>query len=669
MDKKHWVMDYETLYDCFTGVFEHYKTKETKIFVISRLRNDQTEFLEFLKQNINNKEWHISYNGLAFDAQVTHYILDNVKSWKDKEGLDLDGHLVANLIYKYAQRTIEKSNKKEFSDYPQWKMKISQIDLFKMHHWDNPAKRSSLKWIQYSMDWQNILEMPIHHNTEIRTQEELDTIIEYCINDVQSTKEIYNRSKSQVALRKELTKEYGINMFSASEPRISKEIFGYYLSQNLNIPKKDLRNMRTYRDTIKVKDIILSYVSFTSPEFNMLLERFASLEVDASNLKGSFKYNLNYRNVKTHFGLGGVHGATSKGVYEPEDGMMIISSDVTSFYPNLAIKNQWSPGHFPKEEFCSQYEWFFEERKKIPKSNPMNYVYKIILNSTFGLSNDEKSFFYDPELCMKITINGQLSLMMLYEQIMENIPGAIPLLQNTDGVETIIPKEYYDKYMLICEEWEKKTNLNLEHDEYQKIIIGDVNNYIAINKYKEVDITTWRELKKSEPHYLFKVDNDKFSFASVKLKGRFDFHNLQLHKNKSKLVIPKAIYQYFVHDILPEDYLDTNKNILDYCIGAKSKGDWKCISRSIKLNELCEIDLQKINRYFISNNGVKIIKVNKKDTREIQLESGRWLQSIYNKMEIKPKWEEYNINKRYYLDAIEQEIDSIIAVSNQLTLF
>ena len=38
-------------------------------------------------------------------------------------------------------------------------------------------------------------------------------------------------------------------------------------------------------------------------------------------------------------------------------------------------------------------------------------------------------------------------------------------------------------------------------------------------------------------------------------------------------------------------------------------------------------------------------------------------------MEIKPKWEEYNINKRYYLDAIEQEIDSIIAVSNQLTLF
>mgnify|MGYP003634578141 FL=1 len=430
-------MDYETLYDCFTGVFENYKTTETKIFVISRLRNDQTEFISFLKENIKNKEWHISYNGLAFDAQVTHYILDNVNNWKDKEGLDLDGHLVANIIYKYAQRCIQRSNNKEFSDYPAWKMKMGQIDVFKLHHWDNPAKRSSLKWIQYSMDWQNILDMPIHHETEIRTQEDLDTILEYCINDVKSTKEIYNRSKSQVGLRKELTKTYDINMFSASEPRISKEIFGYYLSKNLNIPKRDLKQMRTYRDTIKVKDIILPYVSFTSPEFKLLHERFKSLEIDASKLKGSFKYHINYKDVKTHFGLGGAHGATAKGIYESTDDMLIMSSDVTSFYPNLAIKNQWSPGHFPKEAFSDQYEWFFEERKKIPKSNPMNYVYKIILNSTFGLSNDVNSFFYDPELCMRITINGQLTLMMLYEQIMERIPGAIALLQNTDGVETI----------------------------------------------------------------------------------------------------------------------------------------------------------------------------------------------------------------------------------------
>ncbi len=663
--KNHWVMDYETLFDCFTAVFEDYKTNKTEVFVICKLRNDLPEFIKFLEQNIQNKEWHISYNGLGFDAQVTHYILDNYQGWEN-----IDGNDVAYTIYKYAQRTIEKSNNRDFSDYPQWKMVIGQIDLFKLHHWDNPAKRSSLKWIQYSMDWENILDMPIHHTSKIDTQEDLDTILEYCINDVRSTKEIFNRSTDLIRLRKELTNTYGINMFSASEPRISKEVFGYFLTRMLNIPKRDLRNMKTYRDTIKVKDIILPYISFTSPEFNMLLDRFKSIEIKGDKLKGSFKYSVNYKNVKTHFGLGGVHGAASKGVYESSDDMVIMSSDVTSFYPNLAIKNQFAPAHFPKKEFCDQYEWFFTERKKIPKSNPMNYVYKIILNSTFGLSNDEKSFFYDPELCLRITINGQLTLMMLYEQIMERIPGAVALLQNTDGVETLIPREYIDDYMGICKEWEEKTNLNLEHDEYQKLVLADVNNYIGVNNFIDVDITKWREVKQSQPHYLFKVENDKFSFAPVKLKGRFDFHNLQLHKNKSKLVIPKAIYQYFVNNVLPEDYLEENKNILDYCIGGKSKGDWEQVSRYIKDGAFTEDKLQKINRYFISNDGVKIIKVNKKDNREIQLESGRWVQTIFNVLKVEPKWENYNINKAYYMQAIETEINSILTVStNQLKLF
>jgi len=653
------------LFDCFTAVFEDYKTNKTEVFVICKLRNDLPEFIKFLEQNIQNKEWHISYNGLGFDAQVTHYILDNHQGWEN-----IDGNDVAYTIYKYAQRTIEKSNNRDFSDYPQWKMVIGQIDLFKLHHWDNPAKRSSLKWIQYSMDWENILDMPIHHTSKIDTQEDLDTILEYCINDVRSTKEIFNRSTDLIKLRKELTNTYGINMFSASEPRISKEVFGYFLTRMLNIPKRDLKNMKTYRDTIKVKDIILPYISFTSPEFNMLLDRFKSIEIKGDKLKGSFKYSVNYKNVKTHFGLGGVHGAASKGVYESSDDMVIMSSDVTSFYPNLAIKNQFAPAHFPKKEFCDQYEWFFTERKKIPKSNPMNYVYKIILNSTFGLSNDEKSFFYDPELCLRITINGQLTLMMLYEQIMERIPGAVALLQNTDGVETLIPREYIDDYMGICKEWEEKTNLNLEHDEYQKLVLADVNNYIGVNNFIDVDITKWREVKQSQPHYLFKVENDKFSFAPVKLKGRFDFHNLQLHKNKSKLVIPKAIYQYFVNNVLPEDYLEENKNILDYCIGGKSKGDWEQVARYIKDGAFTEDKLQKINRYFISNDGVKIIKVNKKDNREIQLESGRWVQTIFNVLKVEPKWENYNINKAYYMQAIETEINSILTVStNQLKLF
>ncbi len=186
-------------------------------------------------------------------------------------------------------------------------------------------------------------------------------------------------------------------------------------------------------------------------------------------------------------------------------------------------------------------------------------------------------------------------------------------------------------------------------------------------------MTVWRKVKESNPHYLFKVKGSEFMYAPVKLKGRFNFHDLALHKNKSKLVVPKAIYNYFVKDILPEDYLQKNRNILDYCIGMKSKGAWKQVSRSTPNGVYKEVDLQKINRYFISkpsNKSVKVIKINKNDHREIQCEAGQWMQTIFNKIELQPKWQDYNINIAYYSKAIESEIDNIMSKSiNQLELF
>ena len=631
----HWIMDYETLSNCFVAVFKHYKTDETHIFSVCELQNDYDKFIEFLKQNIDNNEWHISYNGLAFDAQITHNII------KDHDNLRLmDGESIAEEIYEYAQEAIKRSNNKEFQTFPEWEMSIKQIDVYKLNHWDNMAKRSSLKWIQYSMDWDNMVDMPLPHDHQIKNREELDMIISYCVNDVDSTKEIFNQCKPLIALRKNLTDQYGINLYSASEPRISKELFAYYLSKELGIPKYELKKLRTFRNVIKAKDIILDYIKFDSLQFNNLLEKFKTVEINPNFTKGGFKYSVNYKGVKTHFGLGGAHGANKSGVYESDEDMVIISSDVTSFYPNLAIRNKFSPGHFPKEEFCDQYEWFFNERKKIPKSNPMNYVYKIILNSTYGLSNDKNSFLYDPQFTMFITINGQLTLMMLYEMICEAIPEAIPLLQNTDGIETVIPRSKKDLYLEVCKKWEEITNLVLEHDSYKKLVLADVNNYIAVDES-----------------------------GKAKCKGRFEFKGLALHKNKSKLIIPKALYAYFVDGVLPEDTIKSNKNILDYCIGGKSKGNWQQIARSIKENEAHEEKLQKINRYYISNKGVKIIKVNKNDGREIQLEAGRWMQTVMNDIK-KKEWSSYDINEKYYLEAIEKEINNIIGVkTNQLNLF
>jgi len=664
---RHWVMDYETLSNCFVAVFEHYKEDEVKVFSVCNVQNDFSSLIEFLKINAGRNEWHISYNGLAFDAQVTEFILDNYTSLQS-----LSGDEIAAAIYQFAQDTIDLMRNKMFPKYSAFRMRIKQIDIFKLNHWDNPAKSSSLKWIQYSMDWWNVLDMPIHHTEKITTRKELDMVIEYCINDVSSTKKIMEISTQQIRLRASLSEQYGIDLYSASEPRISKELFAYYLSKELGIQKKELKKLRTKRPMIKVKDIILPYIEFKTPEFQELLNFFKSKILstnadDKSGTKGALSYSVKYKDVKTDYGLGGVHGANQRGIYKSTDDMVIMSSDVTSYYPNLAIRNKWAPAHLNKDKFCQLYEWFFDERKKIPKSNPMNYVYKIILNSTYGLSNDANSFLYDPEFTMRITINGQLSLTMLYEMICEEIPDCVPIMQNTDGLETLIPREYEDKYMEICERWEKMTQLNLEHDKYQKIIFADVNNYIAVYDWQELNPADWLEKKKKNPDDLYKIVNDKFMHASAKCKGRFEYSGLALHKNKSKLIVPKAIYHYFIHGTLPEEYLAENKNILDYCIGTKAKGNWKLEIRSVEDGELVTEPLQKTIRYYVSKKGGKVFKTNP-DGREQQLVAGKYLQTMYNVLDDK-NFEEYDVDLQYYKTLIEKEINSIIQKVRQLNLF
>jgi len=662
--KTHYVMDYETLSNCFVACFEDINSNHTESFVLHDLQNDIDELLLFLQRNILLDEWHVSFNGLGFDSQITEYILRNSDQLREMSGCE-----IAEWLYGKAQSIISSQDEGRFLEFSLKDLQINQVDVFKLNHWDNPAKRSSLKWIQYTMDWPNIVDMPIHHATEIKSLDQIEEIIMYCKNDVSSTKHIMQLSKKQIALRKQLTEDYNINLFSASETKISKELFLHFLSQKTGQKKYDIKQLRTYRSEIHVKDIILPYVKFKTASFQKLLTKFHDIIIKPGETKNGFKYSVQYKGLKTDFGLGGLHGARNSGVYESNKDMIIITSDVVSYYPNLGIRNGWAPAHLPKKEFCEQYEWFFNERRKISKKDVRNYVYKIILNSTYGLSNDAYSFLYDPEFTMRITINGQLSLAMLYEMITESIPGAIPIMQNTDGLETMIPKEYETKYYEICKEWERITNLELEHDKYQKMIIGDVNNYIAINMPKQIDLETLKSIKAENPHYIFfKNEKGEYFYQSTKCKGRFEFHELALHKNKSFLVIPKAIYNYFVHGIDPNKFLSAQTNIFDFCAGKKIKGDWKFIAENTHNGIHNKTDLQNTIRYFISNKGSKITKQNYVDSRITQIEAGKWLQTLFIKY-IEKNISEYDLNYDYYLEKIMKEIHNLEPNTNQLKLF
>lgn len=690
--KKSYVYDFETIQNCFLAIYVNIKDPSDKlIFEISDFRNNLTEFVEFNKKLILHKNYIVSFNGLEFDDQVAQYIMKNYDKRINLKGMS--GGEVAREIFKFVQQLIELKNSKGWTIFRIHELPWNSIDLAAINNYNNTQKFASLKWLQYNMDWYNIMDMDCKPD-DILNEKDIIQLTKYCINDNLSTRELLKKNIEQIEVRENLSKHFGLELQNLSEPKLVKAILSDLLSKDLNIEKDKLLKMRTFRKKIHLKEAILPYISFKTQKLKETLAKFKSLVLDAENLKGSFHHKVVYRGLEFSFALGGIHGA-KRGLYKAGKGMVIKSFDVKSYYPNLCIRNQWSPEHFNAEVFCKRYEWFYDERLKYPKSNPLNYLYKIVLNSAFGLSNDKNSFLKDSMLTMQITCNGQLLLVMLMERLCEEIPGAVPVMINTDGGEMILPKEYIPVYEKICKEWEEQTNLILEFEDYEKLIIWDVNNYIGVFKPKEIDkeeaITMFNS---SYPKPLIKKDKKtgKVYHYPVKMKGRFEVDKA-LHKNKSFRVKPIAIYNYFVHGVDPEKSVKSNKNIYDFCAGVRAKGDWKILQTCIEDSELYNHNTQKTVRYYVSHKGCKLVKrkldkepedktitdktgrvikrVKEGDPiiREIKVEAGPTMEQVAIKIDKNKPFEEYGVNYDFYLKAIRSEIETVEPSATQTSLF
>jgi len=466
--KKAYVYDFETIQNCFLACFVNLRDpKDVKVFEVSDFKNDFLPFVTFLEELARKKNFIVSYNGLNFDSQVSIFCLR-----KQKELLKLHSGDIARSIFLFVQELLELKDEKGWNMYKPTDNPFNECDLAAINNYNNKAKFASLKWLQYNMDYPNIIDMNCKPEDILNTKEILN-LRRYCFNDCFSTRELFLLNKEQVKVRKELSQHFKLNLFNNSEPKLAKDILLKLLSEDLGISIYDLKQKRTFRKKIHLNEAILPYLTFKTKIFQDTLTKFKSLKLDGENLKGSFSHLMSYRGLDLSFALGGIHGA-KKGDYKKIKGMVIKSLDVVSFYPNLAIQNNWSPAHIDPVIFNTRYKWFFTERRTYSKKNPLNYVYKIVLNSVYGLSNDANSFLKDSFFTMQITCNGQLSLCMLMEDLCENIPGARPLMVNTDGGEIIFPEEYIPLYHQICEKWEKLTKLELEFEEYERLVIFDV---------------------------------------------------------------------------------------------------------------------------------------------------------------------------------------------------
>lgn len=303
------------------------------------------------------------------------------------------------------------------------------------------------------------------------TREMMDEIISYCDHDVNATHKFYNLCERDIELRLQLSNTYGLDLTNANDPKIGSDIFLDLLSKEMSIDKKELKEKRTYRKQIDFNEIILDYIKFETPDMQGVLNNFKNYI--AKDTKGDFKFTGKIGNINNDFGQGGIHGCTKPGVYKSNKNRVIIDIDVASYYPNLAINNNFRPQHLG-DAFSKIYKSIYELRKTFPKSDPRNAACKLMLNGSFGKMNSVYSFLYDPKCLLSITLNGQLLLAMLMEKIHLNVNNIEFLQSNTDGFTFIIDRDKVDYMKKIVTSWEKKTNLVMEYAIYDQMVIRDV---------------------------------------------------------------------------------------------------------------------------------------------------------------------------------------------------
>lgn len=251
---------------------------------------------------------------------------------------------------------------------------------------------------------------------------------------------------------------------------------------------------------------------------------------------------------------------------------------MSSMYPNIGISNRVYPEHL-SELFCEIYADVYNQRKQYAKGTAENAVMKLALNGVYGDSNNKFSPFYDPQYTMKITINGQLSLCMLADMLMQRIPDVMLVQANTDGLTVKYKKIYADIYKDVCEEWMKTVKLELEFADYSAMYIRDVNSYIA-----------------------------KYTNGKVKRKGAYQYEDLGWHQNQSALVIPMAAEAQLLKGIPIEDFINSyvsHENRFDFMLRTKVPRSSRLV---LSLDDGTEQPLQNICRYYPSIYGGKLIK-------------------------------------------------------------
>jgi len=604
------IFDLETYPNVFTMAVEHADMPMQWMFEISDQRNDSKQIIEFLTYLKETNARMVGFNSLGFDYPILHTLIRM-------------GHSDANTLYQKAMAIIngQDGDAKWMHNVNPSDRFVQQIDLYKIHHFDNKARATGLKVLEFNMRSDNIEDLPFKVGTNL-TPEQIPVLKKYNKHDVAQTKLFYYETLEMIKFREELTHLYQRDFMNHNDTKIGKDYFAMKLEEAgvalYDFGPSGRTPRQTKRPTIALKDAILPWIEFSNPEFTRVLNWLKGQVI--TETKGVFEdVTARVNGFEFVFGLGGIHGSIESEIVESDADFVVVDLDVSSYYPNLAITNRFFPQHLG-ETFCDIYKHLYEQRKTYPKGSAENAMLKLALNGVYGDSNSAFSVFYDPLFTMSITLNGQLLLCMLAEGLMM-IHGLQLIQVNTDGLTVRVPRIYKSDVDAIRSAWETATKLELEEAIYKTMMIRDVNNYIAV-----------------------------YENGNVKRKGAYEY-KLGWHQNAGGLVIPKVAEKVLIEGAPIRETVEQWPEIMDFMLRTK-------VPRSSYLaieHDGVPSQLQNITRYYIAENGGRLFKwlaplKGKQEWRKIGIESG-WGVQVCNDIRDAGK---LPVDYSYYIREVEK---------------
>lgn len=431
----------------------------------------------------------------------------------------------------------------------------------------------------------------------------------YNRNDVFIVCEMVRLYKDEITSRYSISRSFNIDVLSASRSRIGDIIFEKLYSDNSGLQPYQWKGKKTERNRFAFKKIIFPFIKFKTKELQDLLEEMK--ETTIYNVgKSSFVRVVRLGDLEYTIATGGLHSkdtprnlisnivpkvepyvsSTGDLIWENLDDNSYIYRhyDITSFYPSIMIAYCIHPEHLDKVAFRNTVSYCKDTRVKakhseeelvdgIPK-DVLALVLKIVINSIYGKFGYEYGELFDRLCTLQVTINGQLMIMMLCEELTLN--GIEVVSANTDGIVVKLPVSKKDEFDKITKEWEALTKMSADSEDYRRYVCRDINNYAAEEINKKVDS-----------------------------KGAYNplMYAADLTKGYDMPIVSKAAYDYLLYDVPILETLYNATNILDFCKTQNIGRSWICIYTD---NEGTKI-IQRNNRYFVSTIGGTIEKVEK----------------------------------------------------------